>query len=194
MEHRSSPRTRTILQGRVVFNNRFSLIECIVRDLSETGAQIAFSHPITLPSELELEIPKKQLSTRARVMWSNGKVHGLLFTGAVQAEASSNSPVALDESETGDNSLPQQEDASGSTPRIHEVLAEVRNQIAQIAGVPSQHLHLRRRKPRDDGATKLILAIKLETFGAVPIRLVWVLTASALLHNPSINPTSCLTL
>ena len=72
MEHRRSPRTRTILQGRVVFNNRFSLIECTVRDLSETGAQITFSHPVSLPPELELEIPKKGLSTRAKVMWSRG--------------------------------------------------------------------------------------------------------------------------
>jgi hypothetical protein len=143
MEHRNSLRTRTILQGRVVFNDRFSLIECIVRDLSETGAQIAFSHPITLPSELELEIPKKQLSTRARVMWSNGKVHGLLFTGKVQEKASSNSPIELGELETRDNSLPQQVDASGSTPRIHEVLAEARNRIAQIAGVPVETVRLK---------------------------------------------------
>jgi hypothetical protein len=60
----------------VVFNNRFSLIECTVRDLSDTGAQIAFAHPVTLPPEVELEIPRKELSTRARVMWSDGKTHG----------------------------------------------------------------------------------------------------------------------
>jgi PilZ domain len=143
MEHRSSPRTRTILQGRVVFNDRFSLIECIVRDLSEIGAQIAFSHPITLPSELELEIPRKQLSTRARVMWSNGKVHGLLFLGATQGEVPSNSPVALDESEPKDNSLPQEVNASSSTLRIHEVLTEARSQIAKIAGVPVETVRLK---------------------------------------------------
>ena len=143
MEHRTSPRTRTILQGRVVFNDRFSLIECIVRDLSETGAQIAFSHPITLPSELELEIPKKQLSTRARVMWSNGKVHGLQFLGAAHAEATRNSPVAPDATGTRDNNLPQEVNASGSTLRINEVLAEARSQIAQIAGVPVETVRLK---------------------------------------------------
>ena len=143
MEHRSSQRTRTILQGRVVFNDRFSLIECIVRDLSETGAQIAFSHPITLPSELELEIPRKQLSTRARVMWSKGKVHGLLFLGAAQAEAPGNSPVPPDEIETQDHSLQQEVDTSGSTLRIHEVLAGARSQIAQIAGVPVETVRLK---------------------------------------------------
>jgi hypothetical protein len=45
MEQRRSSRNRTLLQGRVVFNNRFSLLDCTVRDLSETGAQIAFAHP-----------------------------------------------------------------------------------------------------------------------------------------------------
>jgi hypothetical protein len=143
MEHRSAPRTRTILQGRVVFNNRFSLIECIVRDLSDSGAQIAFSHPVTLPPELELEIPKKQLSTRARVMWSNGKVHGLLFLGTAQAEVPSNSPPSLEGSETRDNSLPLEDNPSSSTLGIHDVLREARNQIAQIAGVPVEAVRLK---------------------------------------------------
>lgn len=143
MEHRSSPRTRTILQGRVVFNDRFSLIECIVRDLSETGAQIAFSHPITLPSELELEIPKKQLSTRAKVMWSDGKVHGLLFLEATQAEVPSNLPVALDKIETPNDRLRQEVNATSPNLRIHEVLAEARGQIAQIAGVPVETVRLK---------------------------------------------------
>jgi hypothetical protein len=75
----------------VVLNNRFSLLDCIVRDLSETGAQVAFAHPVTLPSEVELEVPTKRLSTRARVMWSNGKTHGLMFLGVVDEQANSGS-------------------------------------------------------------------------------------------------------
>jgi hypothetical protein len=76
-------------------------------------------------------------------MWSNGKVHGLLFLGATQAEVPSNSPVALDESEAQDNSLPQEVNASSSTLRIHEVLAEARSQVAKIAGVPVETVRLK---------------------------------------------------
>ena len=61
MEHRRSQRTRTILQGRVVLNNRFSLLDCVVRDLSETGARVAFAHPVALPSDVELENPDEKV-------------------------------------------------------------------------------------------------------------------------------------
>jgi hypothetical protein len=84
-KRRSSPRKRTLLQGQIVFNDRFSLIECVVRDLSATGARIAFPHLIEIPPEFELEIPKKSLSLRSRVMWSNGKEHGIRFVGTPAA-------------------------------------------------------------------------------------------------------------
>jgi hypothetical protein len=137
MEHRRSPRTRTILQGRVVFNNRFSLIECTVRDLSDTGAQITFSHPVSLPSELELEIPKKGLSTRAKVMWSNGIHHGLMFLEAAQDEAPDSSPSPY-ETMAPDKHSPQEDEVDGPALTIQDVLEEARSRIAHIAGVPAE--------------------------------------------------------
>lgn len=141
MEHRSSQRTRTILQGRVVFNNRFSLLECTVRDLSETGAQIAFAHPVTLPSEVELEIPTKRLSTRARVMWSNGKTHGLMFLGAVHEQApSASSTPSVTALRT---SSPQEPDPDPDSVKIRDALEEARLRIARIAGVPAETVRLK---------------------------------------------------
>jgi hypothetical protein len=143
MEHRRSPRTRTILQGRVVFNNRFSLIECTVRDLSDTGAQITFSHPVSLPSELELEIPKKGLSTRANVMWSNGIHHGLMFLEAAQDEARDSSPAPYGETMAPDKRSPQEDEIDGPALTIQDVLEEARSRIAHIAGVPAEMVRLK---------------------------------------------------
>ncbi len=142
MEHRRALRTRTILQGRVVFNDRFSLIECTVRDLSDTGAQIAFAHPVTLPVEVELEIPTRKLSTRARVMWSKGKTHGLIFIAAAQAGSSSRSPTPLPGAEAVDT-RPQEEQVTSSAPSIQDVLEEARIRIAQLAGVPAETVRLK---------------------------------------------------
>ncbi|MBL0406549.1 PilZ domain-containing protein [Microvirga aerilata] len=142
MEHRRSPRARTILNGRVVFNSRCSLIDCTIRDLSDTGAQITFSHPLSLPAELELEIPKKGLSTRAKVMWSNGANHGLLFLDAEQATPS-NSSVLRGEPESLAKSLPQEVTGDGPAVRIQDVLEEARSRIAQIAGVPAETVRLK---------------------------------------------------
>ncbi|KAB0265755.1 PilZ domain-containing protein [Microvirga brassicacearum] len=143
MTNRHQPRTRTLLEARVVFNDRFSLIECTVRDLSDSGAQIAFAHPVTLPSQLELEIPKKGISTRARVAWSNGKTHGLTFISAADEKASSTFPALLAEPESPEMSSPQDASITSSALNIQNVLAEARNHIAQIAGVPADKIRLK---------------------------------------------------
>lgn len=79
MDQRSSERARTFLSGRIIFNNRASLIDCIVRDLSSGGARIAFEHPIDIPKEFELEIPRRNISAPARIIWSDAKEHGVTF-------------------------------------------------------------------------------------------------------------------
>jgi hypothetical protein len=143
MEHRRSQRTRTILQGRVVLNNRFSLLECIVRDLSDTGAQIAFAHPVTLPSEIELEVPKRGLSIRARVMWSNGTTHGLMFRHDAHEPAHHGSLALTTEPEPLTTNSLQGGGADGSSPTIQDVLEEARTRIARIAGVSAETVRLR---------------------------------------------------
>jgi hypothetical protein len=78
-ENRSSRRWRTVLKGQVVFNNQGSVFDCTVRDLSETGAQIHLADVGALPEEFTLEIPSKDLRIQARVMWSRGVKHGIMF-------------------------------------------------------------------------------------------------------------------
>ncbi len=114
---------RTLLKGRVVFNNRFSLIECIVRDLSGTGARIAFAHPIDVPREFELEIPSKSLSLWSRVIWSSGREHGVRFDIASLNPAE---PPAQQAVET----------------RIETILDEARRRIAREMDVPVAAINL----------------------------------------------------
>jgi hypothetical protein len=81
-DRRSSKRRRTVLRGRVVFNNRSSVLDCTVRDLSDTGAQLTLADVSALPPEFELEIPGKSLQVQARLMWSRGRNHGVRFDQA----------------------------------------------------------------------------------------------------------------
>ena len=78
-ENRSNRRWRTFLKGQVVFNNQNSVLNCSVRDLSDTGAQIHFADVCVLPEEFTLEIPSKHIRLQARVMWSRGAKHGIMF-------------------------------------------------------------------------------------------------------------------
>lgn len=86
-ERRSSPRRRTLLAGRILFNNRSSVRDCTVRDLSDTGAQIYFADASAPPPEFELEIPNRGLRMRSRVAWSQGANHGAQFVEVAKEKA-----------------------------------------------------------------------------------------------------------
>jgi hypothetical protein len=79
MERRSSSRQKAFLQGRLYFNNRRNSVDCLIRDLSEQGAKLRFSSTIATPEVVELHIPNRDESYRARVEWRNGEEVGVSF-------------------------------------------------------------------------------------------------------------------
>ena len=81
-DKRASNRRRTVLKARMLFNNRSSVLDCTVRDLSDTGAQLTLADVSALPHEFELEICSKDVLVQARVMWSRGKNHRVRFVQA----------------------------------------------------------------------------------------------------------------
>jgi len=87
VERRNAPRQRSFLRGCVYFNNRRSAVDCMVRDLSETGARLTFADATTIPDTVELSIPQKQQTLRASVQWRKADEVGIAF---VAADAHSN--------------------------------------------------------------------------------------------------------
>ncbi len=84
-DKRASKRRRTVLKGRVLFNNRASVFDCTVRDLSETEAQLTLADVSVLPPDFEFETLSKDLRVRAHAMWSRGATHGIRFVGDSKA-------------------------------------------------------------------------------------------------------------
>lgn len=78
-EHRREARQRVFLKGRVIFNNGASSMDCLVRDMSTTGARLALSESATLPEVFELYIPQKDRSFRATLRWRREDGVGLTF-------------------------------------------------------------------------------------------------------------------
>jgi hypothetical protein len=66
-EPKIATRQRTFLRGTLYYDNRRVSIECIVRDMSESGARVTFDYPVTVPDSVELFIPNKQQTLPARV-------------------------------------------------------------------------------------------------------------------------------
>ncbi len=68
VESRVTSRKRTFLGAQVTHPYGLPLPKCIVRDLSETGAQLRFSHPVSLPGTVDLKITKTGERFRAEVV------------------------------------------------------------------------------------------------------------------------------
>ena len=96
-ERRGTPRQKSFLRGCIYFNNRRSVLDCLIRDLTEDGARIIFSHTVNVPDIVELYIPQREQTVRAHVKWRRGDDIGLDFTNrsaaaSVPASASTAAP------------------------------------------------------------------------------------------------------
>ena len=81
-ERRKLNRGRTYLGGRIVFNNRSSTLDCLVRNLSQDGAKIVFADGVAVPAEFDVMIHKRDESRRARVIWRDATQAGVVFLHA----------------------------------------------------------------------------------------------------------------
>jgi hypothetical protein len=86
-ERRVSRRQKSFLRGFVYVSRRRGALACLVRDLSPKGARIIFSDTVTLPDVVELYVPQKDLTLRARVHWRRNDEIGLAFVAADRAPA-----------------------------------------------------------------------------------------------------------
>lgn len=72
-------RQRTFLKGTLFYDNRRASIECVIRDISDSGARLTFEHPVTVPDKVELFIPQKQQTSRAIVQRRGLNEIGIAF-------------------------------------------------------------------------------------------------------------------
>ena len=98
-ERRRTQRQKSFLRGCVYFNKRRNALDCLIRDLSEHGARIIFSENVSVPDQVDLYIPQKEQTVRARVQWRHGDEIGLAFPDAVRGDDELAQRVAQLESE-----------------------------------------------------------------------------------------------
>jgi hypothetical protein len=94
-ERRQSPRQKSFLRGCIYFNNRRTVIDCLIRDISEHGARLRFSDSISIPDAFELHIPQKNQTLRAFARWRHGMDLGVAFADVARAPATEEA-VSLD--------------------------------------------------------------------------------------------------
>jgi hypothetical protein len=86
-ERRNTTRQKSFLRGCIYFNNRRSALDCLIRDISETGCRVIFSSAVQIPDVVDLYIPQKEQTLRAVVQWRQGEEAGIAFGDAARAPA-----------------------------------------------------------------------------------------------------------
>src|SRR6478735_4054701 len=86
VERRKVARQKSFLRGSLHFNNRRSVVDCLIRDISPYGARLIFSDTVTVPDVVELYIPQKEQTLRAHVIWRHGQEVGTAFAQVAQME------------------------------------------------------------------------------------------------------------
>lgn len=84
-ERRVAPRTRTLKRAKVLFNNRFSTYDCIVRNISATGALLTIDEAAHLPRIFDVRIgddPERP----AKLVYRRGPLAGIRFLDVISEE------------------------------------------------------------------------------------------------------------
>lgn len=74
-------RSRVLNGGKLIVSDGQSVIDCVVRDMSETGARVRITIPTMLPTQLELLVVKNNMLFPAEVRWNRNSEAGLRLTG-----------------------------------------------------------------------------------------------------------------
>lgn len=78
-EQRDNRRNRTYLGGKIVINDSASVIDCLVRNKSETGCQVIVEHHDGIPENFELKIPTTGERFKCTIAWRRMEKIGLKF-------------------------------------------------------------------------------------------------------------------
>src|SRR4051794_13412613 len=92
---RAAPRMRTLIAAKISFNNGQSTLDCLIRNLSDTGAKLIVSAAVTLPECFDLIIPQKSLTRCVRIAWRRGEEIGVRFEAGHPSESSDPDASAL---------------------------------------------------------------------------------------------------
>jgi hypothetical protein len=76
-EHRAAPRRATKEAGQAIISGR-AAVDCVIRDISSTGARISFRQPTFLPRTFNLRL-KEEGDQKVTVMWQGGLLAGVRF-------------------------------------------------------------------------------------------------------------------
>jgi hypothetical protein len=68
-ERRSHIRRRTFKGGKLIFNKGLSVLDCVIRDMSDHGARVELGTTIGVPDTFELIIAPDRVKRSCKIAW-----------------------------------------------------------------------------------------------------------------------------
>ncbi|WP_206453388.1 PilZ domain-containing protein [Aurantimonas marina] len=78
-ERRVAQRMRTLKRAKVIFNDGFSTFDCIVRNISATGALLTIDEAAHLPKAFGIRVGEDQQARPARLIYRRAMFAGIRF-------------------------------------------------------------------------------------------------------------------
>lgn len=94
LHERDSPRSRAFLKAHIRYQNKSLTVECIVRNLSLTGARLEVAQDVGLPTEFDLEIPQRGAVMQCAVKWREDDAVGVKFLNSTMPMDARHAPDA----------------------------------------------------------------------------------------------------
>ncbi len=79
-ESRVAKRLRVLKTGKIIVNKSLAVVDCTVRDLSDTGAKLVCAKSGEVPDEFRIVLIQDNTIRDAVVMWRKGEQLGIKFT------------------------------------------------------------------------------------------------------------------
>jgi hypothetical protein len=80
-DKRRASRHRVLKEGKIVMHNNLSVVDCSIRDLSDSGARIRCKDQPAVPTDFKLLLTADLRIRDAHVVWRKDDQLGLQFTG-----------------------------------------------------------------------------------------------------------------
>ncbi|EAU42533.1 hypothetical protein FP2506_06826 [Fulvimarina pelagi HTCC2506] len=77
-ERRFAPRMRVLKRAKIIFNNGFSTFDCVVRNVSATGALLTLAESVHMPKEFTIKI-SEEAPRPARLIYRRTMFAGIRY-------------------------------------------------------------------------------------------------------------------
>ena len=80
-EQRTGDRAKVLRSGKIIYNNKMSVADCKIRDISGTGCRISAESTAGLPRHFTLHIVNGDVRHECEVAWRSSSELGVKFIG-----------------------------------------------------------------------------------------------------------------